>query len=330
MKFDLFLSSQPKVLKLIHNSFKKNRLVHTYLFEGPRGTAKLEAAYYLACKLLCTGKGDKPCFECEDCKKVMEQTHPSIYYLEPENNVITKEQVEKLEREFSLTPLTSGVRIYIINEIDKANASAANSLLKFFEELEGDKYGVLLTENLQAVIPTIRSRAVVVYFDQLPTNVVRDQLISKGVDSEISSALSIITNSVDESQKLIQEGVIIDLIDVAKKLTFSLAMKDSSPVLVIFANEELIVNNKDKKYHNLFLDLLITLANDKLYYKLNQIDKIIFKDTMGVIGLSLNLTYEEIVSEIELLLSFKERLRYNVNLDLFYTQLIIEMMRYYG
>jgi hypothetical protein len=48
---------------------------------------------------------------------------------------------------------------------------------------------------------------------------------------------------------------------------------------------------------------------------------------MGIIGMNLNASYEEIVKEIELLLSFKERLKYNINLELFYSQLIIEMMR---
>lgn len=327
MKYDLFLNSQPKVLKLIDNSFKKNRLVHTYLFEGPRGTSKLEAAYYLAQKLLCTDPKNRPCMKCEDCKKVMDEVHPSIFYIEPINNIITKEQVEKLEREFSLTPLGSGVRIYIIKDIDKANASAANSLLKFLEELDGDKYGILLTENLQAVLPTIRSRAVIVFFDQLPAKIVAEELISKGVEEETSYILSTLTNSVSDSLNLINEGVILDLIEVVKELSLALTLKEDSPVMILFKNEDLLIKNKDKKYHNLFLDLLITLTNDKLYYVLNQIDKIIFKDTMGIIGMNLNASYEEIVKEIELLLSFKERLKYNINLELFYSQLIIEMMR---
>src|SRR5690554_169602 len=327
MKYDLFLNNQPKVLKLIDNSFKKNRLVHTYLFEGPRGTSKLEAAYYLAQKLLCTDPKNRPCMKCEDCKKVMDEVHPSIFYIEPINNIITKEQVEKLEREFSLTPLGSGVRIYIIKDIDKANASAANSLLKFLEELDGDKYGILLTENLQAVLPTIRSRAVIVFFDQLPAKIVAEELISKGVEEETSYILSTLTNSVSDSLNLINEGVILDLIEVVKELSLALTLKEDSPVMILFKNEDLLIKNKDKKYHNLFLDLLITLTNDKLYYVLNQIDKIIFKDTMGIIVMNLNASYEEIVKEIELLLSFKERLKYNINLELFYSQLIIEMMR---
>jgi len=327
MKYDLFLNNQPKVLKLINNSFKKNRLVHTYLFEGPRGTSKLEGAYYFAQKLLCTSENNTPCMKCDDCKKVMNEVHPSIFYVEPINNIITKDQVEKIEREFSLTPLGEGTRIYIIKDIDKANASAANSLLKFLEELEGDKYGILLTENLHFVIPTIRSRAVIVLFDMLPTDVVANELMKKGVEAETSSVLSTLTNSINDSFDLINEGKILDLIELVKKISLSVVLKDTPPIMILYENEEILVRVKDKRYHNMFLDLLITLAHDKLYYTLNQIDRIIFKDTMGVIGVNLNLTYNQIVEEIELLLRFKERLIYNVNIELFYTQLIIEMMR---
>jgi len=327
MKYDLFLNNQPKVLKLINNSFKKNRLVHTYLFEGPRGTSKLEAAYFFAQKLLCSSKEDTPCMKCDNCKKVMNEVHPSVFYIEPINDVITKAQVEKIEREFSLTPIGDGKRIYIIKDIDRANASAANSLLKFLEELEGDKYGILLTENLHSVIPTIRSRSVIVFFDMLPANVVANELMTKGVESETSSILSSLTNSVNDSINLINEGKILDLIELVKKITFSIVLKDQPPIIILQENEDILVRVKDKKYHNIFLDLLITLAHDKLYYTLNQIDRIVFKDTMGIIGVNLNSPNDKIVDEIELLLSFKERLKYNVNIELFYTQLVIEMMR---
>ena len=330
MNIDLFLNSQPKVLKLINNSFKKNRLVHTYLFEGPRGTSKLEGAYYLAMKLLCKNKEKSPCFTCEDCKKVLNEVHPNIFYIEPINNMITKDQVEQISKEFSLTPLSDGVRVYIINEIDKANQSAANSLLKFFEELEGDKYGILLTENIEAVLPTIRSRSVVVLFDQLPSSLIKSELISKGVEEEVSSILAILTNSVTDSLDLIKEGVILDLIKLVQEITYQIVTKDSSPLIEFFEKGEFLLNIKDKKYHSLFLDLLITLSNDKLYYVLDQNEKIVFKNYISMIGPSIKNSYNKILDEIELLLDFKERLRYNINLELFYTQLIIEMMRYYG
>ena len=153
------------------------------------------------------------------------------------------------------------------------------------------------------------------------------ELVKKGVDEETSNVLSTLTNSVSDSLSLINDGKILDLIDLVKKISLALILKNESPILILNENEDILGKVKDKKYHYLFLDLLLTIAHDKLYYILNQIDRIVFKNAMGVIGVSLNSTYEKMVEEIELLLSFKERLKYNVNIELFYTQLIIEMMR---
>ena len=63
MDFTRFKKTQKKVLRLIENSYKKNRLVHAYLFEGAKGTPKIEGAYYLANLLMCRGE-NKPCGEC--------------------------------------------------------------------------------------------------------------------------------------------------------------------------------------------------------------------------------------------------------------------------
>jgi DNA polymerase III delta prime subunit len=87
VKFDTLLNTQKKVIKLFHNSLKKDRLVHTYLFEGAKGTAKLEAAYYLASLILCNSE-DKPCMECEECRKILKEVHPSVFLVKPDNGVI--------------------------------------------------------------------------------------------------------------------------------------------------------------------------------------------------------------------------------------------------
>ena len=82
MDFTRFKKTQKKVLKLIENSYKKNRLVHAYLFEGAKGTPKIEGAYYLANLLMCRGE-NKPCGECLDCQRILNGEHPRIFYIEP-------------------------------------------------------------------------------------------------------------------------------------------------------------------------------------------------------------------------------------------------------
>ncbi|MBQ4251725.1 MAG: DNA polymerase III subunit delta, partial [Erysipelotrichaceae bacterium] len=62
---------QPVVYQVLNNALKNNRLSHCYLFTGPRGTLKLEAAYLLAQSLVCEQPEDGwACEECGSCRRV--------------------------------------------------------------------------------------------------------------------------------------------------------------------------------------------------------------------------------------------------------------------
>jgi len=265
--------------------------------------------------------------KCEDCRKILKEVHPSIFVVTPENEVIKKEQVLKLEREFSLTSINEGKRVYIIEDIDKATASAANSLLKFLEELSGDNYGILITENLYSVILTIRSRSQIVSFDKVPAKLVAEELVARGVDEETSNILSNITNSADECLELINDGKILDLIELAKKIGVNLVTNKTSSIILLYKEGEFLLKESNKKYHKIFLDLLIFLTNDKLYYILDQTENIVYKNTMKEISGKIDLNYEKMVNELEKILEFKQKLKYNINMELFYAHMLIEIAR---
>jgi DNA polymerase-3 subunit delta' len=326
VKFDTVLTNQKNVIKLIQNSYKKNRLVHTYLFEGAKGTSKLDAAYYFAALILCSEK-KKPCLVCDDCKKVMREIHPSIFLIKPDNGIIKKEQVEVLEREFSLTSISEGKRVYIIDGIDKANIYAANSLLKFLEELSGDNYGILITEAIHNVIPTIKSRSQIVSFGELARDTVEEILKSRGVDESTSRILSTITNSPDDALVLISEGRILDLIELVKVVGKAIIIQDKSPLVVFYDESVNVLSDNLKKDHELFLELLITYMFDQLYYTIDGIENIIFKDDILGIEEYLNKDYNRVVSKVETLLKYKHRLKFNINIELFYADLLTDIVR---
>lgn len=326
MKFDTLLRTQRKVIKLFENSLRKKRLVHIYLFEGAKGTPKLEAALYFAAMILCKER-ERPCLRCRDCLRVEKEAHPNVFVVRPEGGTIKKSQIELLEREFSLTALSESERVFIIDEIEKATLTAANSLLKFTEELEGDKYGIMLTENVDQVLPTIRSRAQIISFEQLPPSVVAEELISKGVEEETGRVLSKLTNSPEEGLALIGEGKILDLIELTRKVGLSLAGGGGEPLLTFYEEGKFLLEDPDRRSHRLFLDLLVMLANDELQYILGETEGITFVNTIPKLAPHLDSDYEAKVREVEKLLNYKNRLNYNVNLELFYADLLIEIVR---
>ncbi|MGB4014745.1 MAG: hypothetical protein WBL47_02830, partial [Bacilli bacterium] len=205
----------------------------------------------------------------------------------------------------------------------RATMSAANSLLKFLEETGPGNYGVLITENLYNVIPTIRSRAQIVSFRQLPPRAIADKLISLGIEEETSYILAHITNSVDECLEMINEGKILDLIDLVKKIVNNIITKEKSPLLTIHEDGKFLLSESDKRFHNIFLDLMIAFLSSLLYLNLKQNEKIIFRNIIHDLESYDDLSPRQIIERIEKILNYKQKLKYNINIDLFYTQMLL-------
>ena len=322
MDYSVFLKNQPNVVRLFNNTINKNRLVHTYLFEGAKGTKKLDGAYYLASMILCSGD-TLPCLECSECLKVSNKTHPNVFYIEPVGDVIKKEQITNLEHEFSMTALSGSKRVFIINGIDKCNTQSANSLLKFLEEANENCYGILITENLNAVIPTIVSRSQVVHFKKVSKEIIESSLVNDGVDLKISKILSNITNDVDEAKSIISEGLLLDVIDGVKLIGKSIICGENSYLVYIDTLRDLL---KDKKEYNLvFLNILGLFLNDCIHKSIYDETNIIFTNEVNEISEYISSDYNDNVKMLEIILKYKERLRYNINIELMYCQMFIEL-----
>lgn len=325
MDFTRFKKTQKKVLRLIENSYKKNRLVHAYLFEGAKGTPKIEGAYYLANLLMCRGE-NKPCGECLDCQRILNGEHPRIFYIEPIQETIKKEQIEALEHEFSRVSLEEGVRVFIIKDIDKATLSASNSILKFLEEMNENNYGILITESLQNVLLTIRSRSQIVSFNKVTYEDNVKEYTDKGIDLEVSNVLAKITNNTDEGIEYIKEGKIIDIIDLVKKINRSIVLNEN-PYLKFYEASRFLFDDNNKKNHQMFMDLLILITNDRIYKILGRDDEITFTNEIENLVNDMEMDYQKTFSQLEKIIEFKGRMKYNLNLDLMYMQMFIEIMR---
>lgn len=320
MDFNNLFTNQPEVVKLINNSFNNDRLVQTYLFHGEKGTLKLDAALYFASLILCEAGGN--CGICDQCKKIERLTNPNIFIISPDGETIKKEQVDDLEHEFALT--SDYKRVFIIKDIDKATLAASNSLLKFLESMNEGSYGILLTENANRVIPTIKSRCVNVYFKPKSQTTISQELIKKGIDSDISRAISMLTNNTSEALEMTKDKILIELIELVKQIGLDVEDEEKNVSLVLVENGN-ILKQIDKKYHDYFLDLLIHIQRDKIKKLLCISEGIVFEDALEFC--TINLSRSEEVKILELLLSHKEKLKYNINIDLMYTSLMIDIRK---
>ena len=332
MDFSFLLKTQERVVKILQNGIKKNRTAQVYLFDGAKGTPKMQAALYLASFLLCDNKN--ACGECLNCKRLEEGIHPRLFIVEPTKGegvsslpTIKKEQITELEKEFTFSSIEKGPRVFIINDIDRATVSSANTLLKFLEEMQEDCYGILTTENLASVLSTIKSRSQVVTFDKIDKDTLKDIYLSKGIDEELARVISCLTNNSQEGIELSKSEDLKNIIVLVKKISQAF-LDGRNPILVFSEEGKFLINTNDKSLHQLFINLLIFFTNDRLYYILGKKDEMIFQETIEnweESGISIReFGYKETFRQLEAMLEIKERLNYNVNPELLYYDLFIK------
>lgn len=104
--------------------------------------------------------------------------YPDLNIIEPDGNVIKKQQVIKLQEDFRNKSFLNNKMIYIIKEADKLNDASGNTILKFLEEPEDDIIAILVTTNRYKVIETILSRCQVLSLQNNSLNVdISDNII---------------------------------------------------------------------------------------------------------------------------------------------------------
>lgn len=316
MDFSALFNNQKIVVKLLKNSFSNNRLFHTYIFSGPRGSLKMDCAMYLSSLVLCDDGG--ACGKCEECISLERLSNKHLFIVSPDGDTIKKEQIEDLEHEFGYA--SDHVRVFIISQIDKATLTAANTLLKFLEDLPNNCYGILLTENINKVIPTIRSRSQIVNFLPISSTVVKEELISKGIEEEKACIISKLTNNMSIASKYTKSKLLDKAIELVKILSLEIEEQKDPYLKFMESGQFLYALDRDKI--RIFFDMLIIIQSDKVNYLINRKEHMTFKSLEYT---NINLAKEQEIKILEIILKFRERVDTNANIDMIYTQMFVEI-----
>ena len=159
---------------------------HAYLFSGPAGVGKTEAALAFAAGLACSDKG---CNLCHTCRRVLEGLHPDVEVVAPEGTFIRKEEITEINLHAVYRPYEARAKVYIFLEADSFNAEAANAFLKTLEEPPGHVHFILVTDRPEKVLPTIASRCQPVTFAPVPTPALAADLVRRYGLAEGEAAL---------------------------------------------------------------------------------------------------------------------------------------------
>ncbi|RKQ33009.1 DNA polymerase III subunit delta' [Oceanobacillus halophilus] len=319
---------QPLASRIITNSIKKDRISHAYLLQGDRGTGKEEMAILIAKVLFCEKlNGIDPCQECSNCKRIDSHNHPDVHWIEPDGKSIKKEQVEKLQKEFTYSGLESNRKVYIIKDADTLTVNASNRILKFLEEPSRQTTAIMLTENSQSIIPTIRSRCQVIDLKPLNPLFFKKQLVDNGIEAQLAVLLSTLTNNLQEAMDWSQEEWFAE----ARKLMVQLIeILTTSPIDgYLFIHSHLIPHLKDRNDQEKGLDLLLLAFKDILYYQIGNEKKFVFFDPTNALLEKAAMTYsgEQLIDILNAILQAKRKLKQNVQPTLVFEQLTLQMQR---
>jgi DNA polymerase III subunit delta' len=137
------------------SSNNSQEMTHSWLFTGPPGSGRSNAAIAFAAALLCEKGG---CATCINCTSVIDGSHADIELIRTEGLSIKVDEVRELITRTSWSPSVGNYRIVVIEDADRLTDSAANALLKVIEEPGARTVWLLCAPTLTDVIPTIRSR----------------------------------------------------------------------------------------------------------------------------------------------------------------------------
>ena len=160
--------------------------VHAYLFVGPPGTGKMEAAVAFAAMLVCPNGGDDGC---ETCRRVFDGTHPDVVVVEREGAALSIAQAQQVTRLATRSPLEATRTVLVLPDMHLARLNSP-ALLKTLEEPPASTVFVLLAEFVPPDMVTIASRCARVDFRALTEEQLAGALVAEGVPTERAASVA--------------------------------------------------------------------------------------------------------------------------------------------
>lgn len=308
---------QQQIKGHLQNALSTGKISHAYIINGEKSSGKEFIAKVFAMALQCEEGSMEPCQECRSCKQALSGNHPDIIRVvhEKPNSVSVDDIRTQVNNDVAVKPYSSPYKVYIISEAEKMTVQAQNAILKTLEEPPAYAVILLLTDNVNSLLPTILSRCVVLNMKPVPDALVKEYLCSQlqvpDYKAEVCAAFArgnvgkakMLATSEDFENikaealallKYIQEMDLNEIVAAVKKITeYKLEIQD-------------------------YLDICAIWYRDALLFKATRdMNHLIFREEIQALRRTAQRSsYEGIENIIKALDTAKRRLDANVNFEL--------------
>lgn len=307
-----FSIEQKVAYNIIRYSIKNNKISHAYLVNTNNYSFSWEFVMEMVKSFLCVNHlKEGNCLECDLCRRISEDNYPELKIIEADGMWIKKNQIIDLQSDFNKIALEGNKRVYVIKDAEKMNQTTSNSILKFLEEPSNEIIAILVTSNLNLLLPTIVSRCQLINLNNRTRN--NNNSFENFAYICVDSQLEFESFVSDEKNKELFNNII----------DFIKFYENNDIDTLIYSKEIWHSKFKDRIEIVKVLDLIINFYYDMLLYKLNG-NIIFFNDYINLIELlSKKNSIDDIIRKINASIDSRDKIKYNVNLNLFFDKYII-------
>ena len=254
----MFSSSQKKLISYFENAVRKDSLRQCYIIKGEEGLGKKTLCRALARCILCeNGRG---CGECNSCKSLEKGANPDFKLISNgDSKIIEIKKIRDMIKEVYVKPIGSKYRLFVIENAHLMDAPAQNAILKIIEEPPAFAVFILVCDNLNALLPTILSRAQLLELEKWSIEDLRQACPLKKEDEYmytycLGSIGMLKKISEDESFSVLRDGLIKTFIGIFSSGDYS-----------VYDAIDYWQANKEQK--DSMIDILIMFLRDVMLYK---------------------------------------------------------------
>lgn len=308
---------QEQIKEHLQNALATGKISHAYILNGEKSSGKEFIARIFAMALQCERKSSAPCQECRSCKQALSDNQPDIIRVlhEKPNTVSVDDIRAQINNDVAIKPYSSPYKVYILNEAEKMTVQAQNAILKTLEEPPEYTVIILLTTNVNSLLPTILSRCVVLNMKPVADELIRKFLMKEmqvpDYKAEVCTAFA--RGNVGKAKLLASsedfENVKNEVLGLLKYIQ-DMELYEMTAAIKKINEYKLDVND--------YLDICAIWYRDVLLFKATKdVNHLVFREEVQALrSVALRSSYEGIETVIEALDKAKSRLNANVNFDL--------------